>query len=357
MANSKEIQYSNNNDQLVFDQMRNNVISLIKKNESNEVTNNSNINKAGVYMLYVNRFDDNNIIPFYIGQTHNFQERHKKHLTEIMALNRLHRECYKNALFSDLYNGRNRPCKIFSYMVNHKCSLKDLHMIILETIDDTNLRLEVEQRYIDELYAPFFGFNQLNSISKGKDFINGTLDKDKYNLIKEKDIYNISAFPTFGYAMYNWYRVCFSFYDTILVKNLKVKIPNEFYEILKNKKQLEQIESRQKAIRQYNGWQAKNEAWNICKNTIDSYFSQMNLKSEDKKKLVVQACLFDNESDINEFKKYFRRYSNKTDDNIFEIIEELHGEEIKPIKQKITDNNQEYYILVEKQKALRSAML
>ena len=81
-------------------------------------------------MLYIDDFVDERIVPFYIGQTENFQERFKQHYMQLLALNRLEKSCYKYALRKGLYAGRYRLCKIYSYMVNHKCRLNNFHMII-----------------------------------------------------------------------------------------------------------------------------------------------------------------------------------------------------------------------------------
>lgn len=112
-----------------FEEIKCKVLEIINKNKENVVDRKTNIKKSGIYMLYVDCFDDDKIIPFYIGQTNNFQERHKQHFIEILSLNRLDYRCYKYALLKRLYEGHYRPCKIFSYMVNHKCEIKDLHIV------------------------------------------------------------------------------------------------------------------------------------------------------------------------------------------------------------------------------------
>ena len=359
MAEKKEKQYVSDNAQSIYSKIRGKVISIIEQYKTNEVTSNSNFNEAGIYMLYVDSFDDDTIIPFYIGQTSNFQERHKKHLSEIMALNRLNRDCYKYALFAELYNGHNRPCKIFSYMVNHGCLLKDLHMIVLEVIDDEKTRLEIEQKYIDELYAPFFGFNQLNSVLRSIEYHYGESDKKDYSLAKEKDkdIEEILRFATFGYALYNWYRSCDAFLKTISAKQQMDKFPDLFLRIHNSKKRLEEIRLRLSEIKGYNSLRAEDDVWSICKKTIDAYFSQRNLKSAEKKKLVVKVWLFDIESDRNELEKYFAKYFDRIDENIFELIERIHGKKIYPIKQKVADNQCEYRALEEEKDTLNNVVL
>ena len=99
----------------MISEIRDKVYRLIAENKHQEVLRNGNHRSAGVYMLYVDNFESDTIIPFYIGQTNNFQDRHKQHLSELMALNRLQHNCYEYAVIKDLYNGRARACKIFSY--------------------------------------------------------------------------------------------------------------------------------------------------------------------------------------------------------------------------------------------------
>ena len=76
---------------LVFEQTRSSIQNIIRQNRKNEVTRDTNIRKGGIYILFVDCFEDDTIIPFYIGQTGDFQERHKQHFSEIMALNRQQR--------------------------------------------------------------------------------------------------------------------------------------------------------------------------------------------------------------------------------------------------------------------------
>ena len=352
-----EKQYVSGDSQSMFEIIRNKVTSIIEQNKTNEITCNSNINDSGIYMLYVDCFDDETIIPFYIGQTSNFQDRHKKHFSEIMALNRLNRECYAYALFADLYNGHNRPCKIFSFMVNHGCTLKDLHMIVLDVASEENERLELEQKYINELYAPFFGFNQLNSVLRGIEPHYGSNDKTQYLIAKEKDIETLLRFPTFGYALYNWYRSCGSFFADISAKQRTADIPDAFIKVLNSKKRLEEVRLRLSEIRGYNGLQAEKDVWNICRKTINAYFSERNLKSEEKKKLVIRVWLFDIESDRAELKKYFEKYFNRIGEDIFEVIQRIHGKKIQHIKQQVLNNQCEYRMLEVEKETLNQIVL
>ena len=97
-----------------FEGIKKQVLEIISANKYNEVSRKTDIRKSGIYMLYVECFEDDKIIPFYIGQTNDFQERYKRHFCEILSLNRLNYSCYKYALLKGLYNGHYKACKIFS---------------------------------------------------------------------------------------------------------------------------------------------------------------------------------------------------------------------------------------------------
>lgn len=338
----------------MIEEIRREVLSIIEHNKANEITRHSNVRSAGVYMLYVDCFQDDSIIPFYIGQTSDFQERHKQHFTEVMALNRLDRECYKYALFADLYSRHARPCKIFSYMVNHGCSLKDLHMIVLELVDEEQKRIEIEQKYIDDLYAPFFGFNQLNSTLRFVESHYGNGVESEYERAIEKDIEQILQFPLFGYSIYNWYRVCHTFYRTISKKNSNQAIPNVYMKVLESSKRLHDIHSRCREIRNYNGCQAEEDVWAVCKDTINAFFAERKLKSEIKKKLVVKVWLFALEEERKELAQYFARYADGTDGDLLERIDRIHGKNIQCIKQRVLDNQCEYRALEAEKAKLNS---
>ena len=61
MAEKKEKQYVSDNAQSIYSKIRGKVISIIEQHKTNEVTSNSNFNEAGIYMLYVDSFDDDNM--------------------------------------------------------------------------------------------------------------------------------------------------------------------------------------------------------------------------------------------------------------------------------------------------------
>lgn len=124
-----------------FINIKNQILELMKN--KNEVTKKSNYKNGGIYLLYVDNFNNDKIIPIYIGKTNNFQERHKEHLKELFALNRLSKEYYTSAIINKYFEGYYKSCKIFKYMVENHCSLNDIHMIILEECEDEEKRIHI----------------------------------------------------------------------------------------------------------------------------------------------------------------------------------------------------------------------
>ena len=148
--------------ELSFENIRERVIGLLHSGLE-EVNNKTKYKCGGIYMIYVDDFMDSKIIPCYIGKTSDFQRRHKQHIMKIMALNHFSSKYYNELLFDRYYDGKFMYCKMFAYMVNHKCTFNQLHMVILEKIDSEELRSVVEDKYISDLCTPYVGFNQLKS--------------------------------------------------------------------------------------------------------------------------------------------------------------------------------------------------
>ena len=141
----------------MFEKIKNKVKKIIKDRNVEEINNNTDSKNIGIYMIYIDNFNDDKVIPIYIGQTgygknRNFQNRYKEHLQEIMALNRLEYNYYKELLLDNFYDGHYKSCKIFQYMVDHNCTLKDFRMIVLEKIDGNSDNIQElldkkEQKY------------------------------------------------------------------------------------------------------------------------------------------------------------------------------------------------------------------
>lgn len=196
----------------MIDSIKEIVFATIKTNSCMEITNQTNYKNAGIYMIYIDNFSDDKIIPFYIGQTKNLQKRYKDHLSEIMALNRLDCDYYNALLVQKFYDGSLKACKMFKYMVDHECSLKDFHMIILENVNELDKLEQIEQEYFKLYHPAFFGFNQMNTRLAVNNFIWGCKPEEPYNEdeyvalcdIVSDDICNIYKYKEYGFTLFNF---------------------------------------------------------------------------------------------------------------------------------------------------------
>lgn len=338
----------------MISQIRYQVQLLITQNKHREVNRDSQHKRAGVYMIYIDNFDSETIIPFYIGQTKNFQERHKKHLTELMSLNRLRSDCYEYAVLKDLYNGKARACKIFSYMVNHQCTLNDWHMIILDEIDDDNERELKEQHYIDSLYAPYFGFNQLNYVLHRIAYDFGKITKDELVESAKADATMILQFARFGYTYYNWYRVCETIYK-LFPSNIAVD--EKLTQVLNYQRELLEIKTDLAQKRHFYNWGAEEKAWKLCSRTITDFFISHKLGSKDMPKLAIKALVFGDKKDLDKLNKYFARTKLKSSDLLFEVLWNTHGPALEDIKKEVSSISESYASIEEKANNLLNFVL
>jgi hypothetical protein len=83
-----------------IDYIRNQVKHLIQENLYREVTPDTKHNNSGIYMIYIDNFISEKIVPIYIGQAKDIQRRYKQHFSEILALNRLSYDEYNKYFFS-----------------------------------------------------------------------------------------------------------------------------------------------------------------------------------------------------------------------------------------------------------------
>ena len=330
---------------MIFE-VKSRVKELILQNKENEVKRNTSLHTAGVYMLYVDCFESDTIVPFYIGQTNDFQTRHKQHLTELMALNRFDRRCYEYAVLKDFYNGSIKSCKIFSYMVNHGCSLNDWHMIVLEEISDKEMRKKREQELIDQLFAPFFGFNQLNCILAGIDFCYDVITKDKLMKIQRDDAELLLRYAKYGYGQHNWYRV-YEGLSNMLPDG--AAICNELARVSDAGKALKELKSELSRMWSFREFGAEDKARAVSRKTIKSYFSEHNLKSKKMQELVVRVLLFGKTDERCKLDKYFSRTRLQTSKELFEVLWKKHGVVLDEILTELKHIEENYSQLEERE--------
>ena len=303
-----------------FNSIKEKVLNLIDTNKGNEVTRKTNNSGAGIYMLYVDDFSDNKIIPFYIGETNDFQTRHKEHLKELLSLNRLNYEHYKHYLIKGFYDGSYKACKIFAYLVNHNCSLNNFHMIVLETIDDTPQRKEKELEYINDLYAPFLGFNQINALSKAQEYRDNNTNTTYQEFI-DKDIKNLCLFYEYGYSKFNGYLA-----NGILSTHPQYKQLSSiscYATLFQYKKQTQSNEIEQAKLRNHIRSDCHSKIVSICNDDISNFFKENKLKSFEKQRDIISALIFDDEEIRTRVNKYIKTYA-KVGIDIVETLLKKH---------------------------------
>lgn len=190
-----------------IDDIKSQVKHLIQENINREVTPDTKHKISGVYMIYINDFTNDYIVPIYIGQAKDIQKRYSEHLKQILALNRLSYDEYEEYFFSNsrsYYDGKFKACKIFKYMLENNCTLHDFHMIILEEIAIEHLE-EKEQEYFQQLLPSFFGFNQLNSRTEYPKLGQLSSSKiNKYLSVLQEDIDGITSYYSYGFTRFNF---------------------------------------------------------------------------------------------------------------------------------------------------------
>lgn len=156
-------------------------------------------------MLYIDYFEDETIIPIYIGQTMDLQKRWKDHKKKILALNHFSYDFLFEMFYSEkyfdrpYYNGQFMAIKFFTYMIKHHLKISDLKMIVLEFSQSVALD-NLEQRYIQSYYSSLVGFNQLSSLTLRK-------AKKDSKLVESAlfwEIGNLEFFKDCGFTKFNY---------------------------------------------------------------------------------------------------------------------------------------------------------
>lgn len=318
-----------------FKNVKTDILDLIKNKK--EVTKYTDYKSGGIYLIYIDNFNSEKIIPAYIGMTHNFQERHKEHIKEILSINRLSKKYYTYAITHKYYEGYYKSCKIFKYLVDNDCTLRNLHMIILEENDDEEKRIKLENFYIDRYMTTYFGFNQLNTISLQQDYLSGGSLSSIYLNCVEKDIQSVDNCINYGFNRFNYQLAhgLFERYNNDALSKMKNRI--DFVNLLKLINEKDEFILEKKKTNNYISYTSKRDCELLSNEIIDNYFQKNNLKSEDKKKQIIKYLLFENESDKEEIVRYINRFSNNKNENIFESIIKDKGIEISKIKSKIKE--------------------
>jgi hypothetical protein len=339
-----------------FNIIKSQVKQLIQENLYREVTTETKHNISGIYMIYVDKFTSENIIPIYIGKAKDIQKRYKQHYTEILALNRLTYEEYHKYFFINshsFYEGKFKSCKIFKYMLENNCSLKDLRMIVLEKVEVEYLD-EKEKEYFQRLLPSFFGFNQLNSFLKRLSFRFSKAQMtnvDIYEYLNElqEDIEGIYSFYNYGFTRFNFEHSIPTDISYLMKTSehldhemlLKIDEVNlSLYKLCKcfipDFDRLQRI--RKKKNKLYEVYKtAGNESYEALKllqSNVTKEFEQLKIYNEKAVKSFIYSIEYKNN---HKYKEFFHKYLKSIKCNI--DFYELFNKQIKEVSQKIEERN------------------
>ena len=327
----------------MFEEIKNKIKKIIKDRNVEEINNNTDSKNIGIYMIYIDNFNDDKVIPIYIGQTgygknRNFQNRYKEHLQEIMALNRLEYNYYKELLLDNFYDGHYKSCKIFQYMVDHNCTLKDFRMIVLEKIDGNSDNIQElldkkEQKYFTEFLPAFFGFNQVNTVVEAnKEFfanfnnLEGFVASDKLLNYELDDCENFIKYFGYGYTKFNYYH-CYPKTYTVGENSKKIEyelrdkkelLKNKYYDENKFKKYNDKLPKLEKKYEKNNEELQQNKKIfeERYEPEIKEYCQKYKIGIIQKYQDIVDVLIYQDKENIIDFKKYLKR--KKIDVNILD---------------------------------------
>ncbi|WLR60164.1 GIY-YIG nuclease family protein [Guptibacillus hwajinpoensis] len=361
-----------------IDDIKFQVKQLIQENSHREVTPATKNKSSGIYMLYIDHFTSERIVPIYVGQAKDIQRRHKQHFTEILALNRLSSDEYNKYFFlnsSSFYEGKFKACKIFKYMLENDCSLQNLHMVVLEEVEHEYLDAK-EQEYFKRLLPSFFGFNQLNSLLKLLSFrfsdeqMNNT-DIGSYLKILLDDIRGVNSYYNYGFTQFNFEHSMPTDISFLLreQEQMDCDIDLKFKEVRSSLMKLcEQYKPDYREVQRLN--EKKNRLYEVYKNAkeecnraldlltevISGKFEDLQIYDEDAINDFICSIKYKNNPDYKvQFRKYLKSKKCKLD------FYQIFNEQIKEVntKIKLKDYKQGPYnevldLSIEKEDKLRS---
>lgn len=123
---------------------------------------------CGIYIMYIEGLNFDNLIPIYIGQSVNLYNRKTSHRGSIKRLFVLRKEEYNEQIPKNA--GKYLYCKIVSTLKNNKKSLDDVKFRVLEYCEKEKLD-ERELYWISFFESSVYGFNQFQEIIESNKLI------------------------------------------------------------------------------------------------------------------------------------------------------------------------------------------
>lgn len=181
---------------------------ILELTSNEQVTKSSHPKTGGIYLMYIDKFDDDFIIPFYVGRTSSFSRRLSEHISGIKKLMGYPRRKYNSLVEEGEFNGQYLYCKMYAYLDSHYCTIKDVKMVILEEEPNEKKRSFGEDDYIQSLSAPFFGFNQYLFFTHFGEYQSPDPIEDEAQLrslldILKKEIPQMAYYYHYGYNAIN----------------------------------------------------------------------------------------------------------------------------------------------------------
>ena len=147
-----------------FENVKNDFINTIDK--INDV--NTKDKTSGIYILYIDNIDLDNLIPIYVGQSKNIYARKNNHKSKIKRLFNLPDEVYNDSIM--LNSGEYLYCKLVSTLKNNGKDMEDIKFKVLEYCNQEELD-EREQYWIKYFESTIYGFNQFDEIIKSNQLV------------------------------------------------------------------------------------------------------------------------------------------------------------------------------------------
>lgn len=163
----------------------------------------------GIYMLYVDDFTDDRVIPAYIGKGTGKQGVHGRflaHLLPLIALNRYSSDDYEHLIIeTSKTDGNYRYPKILKYMRDHGKMFGSLRCVLIEECAEDKA-FERESYWMNRIHSQFFGFNQLDSITVTPRLTSADVftEIDMERQLLESDLANCERYWGYGYTRFNF---------------------------------------------------------------------------------------------------------------------------------------------------------
>lgn len=171
---------------------------------------------TGIYMLYVNDFSDDHVLPVYVGKStgkRGVQCRYTEHLSKLVALNRYSSSAYERLILrTSKIDGSYLYTKVLKYIADHGKTLDAVRCVLIEECDE-EVAFQRESHWMDRLHSQFLGFNQVdsNTVSRRADGDDVIQEIQGAHDLIVSDLDECARFFEYGFTRFNFRYVLDSF--------------------------------------------------------------------------------------------------------------------------------------------------